>query len=124
MALDLSLVGVRGAATTLEYTWKDVVLYALAVGAKKDELDYLYEGRGPKVIPSFAAVPKFPMMLDLLAKTGGNLAMVVYGAERVAVHAPLPPSGRLATSVTIRSIYDLKRFAQVLIDTRAVDATG
>src|SRR5580693_262186 len=124
MPLDLSLVGQPGAASTLSYSWKDTALYALGVGARKDELDYLYEGRGPKVLPSFAVVPKFPPMLELLAKTGGSLAMIVHGGERVRVHAPLPPAGVLSTTATIRGIYDLRRFAIVLVDTRTVDAAG
>ena len=42
MTLDLSLIGQKGPATSFSYTWKDTALYALGVGAKKDELDYLY----------------------------------------------------------------------------------
>ena len=72
MPLDLSLVGQPTKPETWNYSWKDAVLYALGIGAKKDELDYLYEGRGPKVYPSFAVVPKFAPMLELLAKSGGN----------------------------------------------------
>jgi acyl dehydratase len=124
MTLDLSLVGKPSPEATLEYSWKDVVLYALGVGAKKNELDYLFEGRGPKVLPSFAVVSKFPPMLTLLAKTGGNLAMVVHGSERVTVHGPIAPSGTLLTSATVRGIYDMKRLAQVVVDTRAVDGAG
>jgi acyl dehydratase len=124
MALDLSLIGRPGSPTTLEYNWKDVVLYALGVGAKAGELDYLYERHGPKVLPSFPVISKFGPMLALLAETGGNLAMVVHGAERVKVHAPLAPSGKLVTTVTIRGIYDMKRLAQVLVDARSADQTG
>jgi acyl dehydratase len=124
MALDLSLCGKPAASSTWQYTWRDVVLYALGVGAKRDELDYLYEGRGPRVLPSFAVVSKFGPMLDLLRKLGGNLAMIVHGAERVTVHAPLAPSGTLRTTVTVRGIYDMKRLAQVVVDSRAEDASG
>jgi acyl dehydratase len=124
MALDLSLIGKPTAPVVWDYTWKDTVLYALGVGAKRAELDYLYEGRGPKVLPSFAVVSKFQPMLDLLGRSGGNLAMIVHGGERVTVHAPLAPSGKLTTTATIRGVYDMKRLAQVLVDTRAVDAGG
>jgi acyl dehydratase len=124
MPLDPSLVGKPSDPATLAYTWKDTVLYALGVGAKRDELDVLYEGRGPKVVPSFAVVPKFPPMLDLLTKSGGDLAMIVHGAERVRVHAPLAPSGSLTTTATIRGIYDMKRLAQVLVDARTLDRGG
>lgn len=43
-----------------EYTWKDVILYALSVGAKADELYYIYEGYsdgGLKGIPTFGSIP-------------------------------------------------------------------
>src|SRR5580700_6527164 len=124
MPFDLSLAGKPGIPSAFAFAWKDVVLYALGVGAKSDELDFLYEERGPKVLPSFAVVPKFQPMLDLLAKTGGNLAMIVYGGERVVVHAPILPSGVLTTTATIRGFYDMRRLAQVLIDARTLDATG
>jgi acyl dehydratase len=124
MGLDLSVVGVVGQKSTFEYSWKDTVLYALGVGAKKEELDYLYEGKGPKVLPSFAVVPSFRPMLDQLSKTGGNLAMLVHGGERVTLHAPIAPSGKLVTTATVRGIYDMRKFAQVIIDTRSEDAGG
>jgi acyl dehydratase len=42
-----------------EYTSKDVILYALGVGASADELAFVYEGvpGGLKVLPSFCVVP-------------------------------------------------------------------
>jgi acyl dehydratase len=124
MPFDRSLVGKSGPPATHEYSWKDTVLYAIGVGAKKDELDYLYEGRGPKVIPSFAVVPKFRPMLDVLSKTGGNLATMVHGGERVILHAPLAPSGKLVTTATVRGFYDMRKLGQVIIDTRTLDADG
>lgn len=124
MALDLSLVGKDSAPSIFTYTWKDVVLYALGIGAKKEELDYLYEGRGPKVIPSFAVVPAFQPMFDLIARTGGDLGMLVHGAQRVRLQAVLPSSGTLSTTAKLRGIYDLRRFAVVIVDTETKDASG
>lgn len=117
MPLDLSLVGQSGPSRVLDYTWKDTVLYALGVGAKKEELDYLYEGRGPKVLPSFAVVPMFEPMLERIVKTGGDLAMVVHGSERVKVHGAFPPRGRLTATSKLSGIYDLRKLAVVLVDT-------
>jgi acyl dehydratase len=117
MALDLSLVDKPTDPVTFTYDAKDTILYALGVGAKKDELDWLYEGRGPKVLPSFAVVPMFQPMLDCVVKTGGDLSMVVHGSQRVRLHAALAPAGTLTTVARTAGIYDLRKFAIVLIDT-------
>jgi acyl dehydratase len=124
MPFDQSLAGRWTEPVSSDVTWRDASLYALGVGAKREELDWLYEGRGPKVLPSFAVVPKFKPMLDLLSKSGGNLSMLVHSAERVTVHGPLAPSGKLVTTAAIRGFYDMRRFAQVLVDTRSEDEGG
>lgn len=127
MAFDLSLVGKASAPSHFAYTWKDVALYALGIGAKATELDYLYEGKGldgghgPLVYPSFAVVPAYTPLFDQLAKLGGDLAMVVHGGQKVRMHRPLPPEARLVTTATVRGVYDLKRFASVVTDTHTLD---
>ena len=97
MSLDVSTVGYTTEPYVFEYDWKTVVLYALGIGAKKDELEYLYEAKGPKVYPTFAVVPVFPVLGDTLSKTQGNLAMVVHGGQIVRMHQPIPSEGKLET---------------------------
>jgi acyl dehydratase len=124
MPFDRSLAGQWTPPVSTETSWRDTALYALGVGAKKEELEWLYEGRGPKVLPSFAVVPKFQPMLDLLARSGGDLSLLVHNAERVTVHAPIAPRGSLVTRAAIRAFYDMRRFAQVLVDARTEDDRG
>jgi acyl dehydratase len=124
MPFDSSLAGQWTPPVSSEVTWRDTALYALGVGAKREEIEFLYEGRGPKVLPSFAVVPKFQPMLDLLAKSGGDLSLLVHNAEKVTVHAPLRPRGKLVTRAAIRGFYDMRRFAQVLVDARTEDDRG
>jgi acyl dehydratase len=124
MPFDLSIVGKPTAPSAFSYTWKDTVLYALGIGARKDELDYLYEGRGPKVYPSFAVVPMFAPMLEVIARTGGDLAMIVHGGEKVLIKKPFAPQGTLHTTAVARGIYDLRRLASVLVDTETKDESG
>jgi len=124
MALDLSIVGKVSEEHKFTYTWKDTALYALGVGAKKDELDYLYEGRGPKVLPSFAVVPTFRPMFEHLARSGGSMAMVVHGAQKVVIERPFPAEGTLTTTAIVRGIYDMRKFASVLVDTETRDPGG
>jgi acyl dehydratase len=124
MPFDLSILGKTSEPTKMTYSWKDTVLYALGCGAKVDELDYLYEGRGPRVLPSFAVVPAFQPMFDLLAKTGGNFAMVVHGAQKVVMHKPFAPAGTLLTTARVKGIYDLRRFAIAHVETQTKDDAG
>jgi hypothetical protein len=41
--IDLSPLGKKAGPIPFEYTWKDVVRYALSVGARVDELPCMYE---------------------------------------------------------------------------------
>ncbi len=116
MALDLSVVDKPSEPYSFTYAWKDTVLYALGVGAKKDELDWLYEARGPRVLPSFVVVPMFQPMLDSIVKTGGDLSMIVHGSQRVRIHGDVPPAATLTTVARIAGIYDMRKFAIVLVD--------
>ncbi len=57
--IDLSVIGKKTEPVVFEYTWRDVVLYALGVGATAQELSLVYEHApgGLKVLPSFCVVP-------------------------------------------------------------------
>lgn len=119
MALDMSTVGYTTQPKTFTYDWRNLATYALGIGAKKDELAYLYEGfkEGMRAYPTFAVVPAFDAVIDLLAKSGGDMAMVVHGAQTVRAHRPIPASATLTTTGTCTGIYDMKKFAQVILQT-------
>jgi len=57
-AISKDLVGMTFPAVDVEWSDKDTMLYALGVGARPaDGLDFIYEGRGPKVLPTYAVIP-------------------------------------------------------------------
>jgi acyl dehydratase len=114
MAVDPKSLGAETRVFTLRYDHQTLILYALGVGATRDELDYLYEARGPKVLPTFGVVPAYPVLAELLARAGASLDKVVHGAQSVTVHAELPPAGELATRGVITGVYDLKRMTQLV----------
>src|SRR3954468_13762747 len=118
MSLNVSALGWKSAPHTLTYDFKTVVLYALGIGATKEDLDYLYEGRGPRVYPTFGVCPVMPAVFECLSQTGGDPAMIVHGAESLRLHRPIPPQGELATVATLAGIYDMKKFAQVVVETQ------
>jgi acyl dehydratase len=117
MSLDLSTIGHTTATFTYEYDFKTVVLYALGVGMKKDELDYLYEGRGPRVLPTFAVVPSYAPVAALFEKTRCDMTRLVHGNQLIRLHAPIPPAGKLETTGVVKGIYDMKKLAQVVLAT-------
>ncbi|HSC85957.1 MAG TPA: MaoC/PaaZ C-terminal domain-containing protein [Polyangiaceae bacterium] len=118
MSLDPSQVGYETEPFFFEYDWKTVALYALGVGATRDELDYLYEARGPRVLPSFAVVPAYPALVPLVERARADMNLVVHGSQSITLHKPLPPAGRLRTIAKLEGIYDLKRLSQVVFSTR------
>lgn len=117
MSLDLSAVGYQTEPFFFEYDWKVPVLYALGIGARKDELDYLYEGRGPKVFPTFAVVPAYPALVPLVEKAKADMRQVVHFSQVIRLHGEIPNAGRLKTIARLSGIYDLKRLSQVAFTT-------
>ncbi len=51
-------IGVSTGYRKIEYNWRDVILYALGIGAEEDELYLLYE-KYLKAVPAFGTIPCF-----------------------------------------------------------------
>ncbi|MCA9601242.1 MAG: MaoC/PaaZ C-terminal domain-containing protein [Polyangiales bacterium] len=124
MPLNLDAVGKTTKPITHTYRWQDVVLYALGVGAKRAELDFLIEQRGPKVLPTYAVVPSFTANMELFDVVGGNMLGVVHGGQKITLHRPFKPSDTLTTVGTVAGIYDLKRLATSVITTETRNGDG
>src|SRR5262245_24545200 len=105
MSLDLSTVGSKTEPFPFEYDWKTVVLYALGVGATERELDFLYEARGPRVLPTFAVVPSYPAVAALFERTQADMTRPVHGGQSVRLHRAIPSSARLETVGQVKGIY-------------------
>jgi acyl dehydratase len=118
MGLDVSKVGIKTEPVTFKYDWKTVVLYALGIGVTRDELDLLYEGRGPKVFPTLGVIPAYGPVSRLFVETGCDMSMLVHGAQTLRMHRPLPPEATLQSTGTIKGIYDMKKLGQVVLETQ------
>jgi NAD(P)-dependent dehydrogenase (short-subunit alcohol dehydrogenase family)/acyl dehydratase/putative sterol carrier protein len=105
MALNLDALGRKIGPITKEYTWKDVVLYALGVGAGFSELDYCYE-KDLKVIPSFSIASIFEILAQIAIKSNVNLAGILHGEQELIFHNPIPVEGAITTEGKITHIYD------------------
>lgn len=124
MALNPESVGQTTDDLVHEYDWKATVLYALGIGATRDELDFLYEKRGPRVFPTYAVVPTFAAIWKLLEATGGNVLGVVHGAQSITLHRPFAAKARLTTVGRVAGIYDLKKMGTSILTTETRDADG
>lgn len=123
MSVDLSMVGKKLESSRFTYTERDVMLYALGVGAGTDQLQFTYE-RDLKVLPTFGVIPAFPALFAMGAAMSVNPMMVLHGEQRIELYGPIPTRGTLTTAPTIRAIYDKGKGALLVVDADTVDEKG
>jgi NAD(P)-dependent dehydrogenase (short-subunit alcohol dehydrogenase family)/acyl dehydratase/putative sterol carrier protein len=105
MALDLEAIGRKIGPLSKTYTWKEVVTYALGVGAGFSDLQYCYE-KDLKVLPSFGIVTLYDFMPELATVSNVNLAGILHAEQELIFHYPIPPEGTLITQGAITHYYD------------------
>ncbi|MDA8125596.1 MAG: MaoC/PaaZ C-terminal domain-containing protein [Deltaproteobacteria bacterium] len=105
MALNRDAIGKKIGPLTKTYDWKDLVLYALGVGAGFDELDYTYE-KNLKALPSFSIAAVFEFFGQAALASNLNLAGVLHGEQELIFHRPIPTAGTLTTEGQITHYYD------------------
>lgn len=124
-------VGAKLQALPYEYSDRDVMLYALGVGAgvpptDPQQLQFCFEN-DLKVLPTFGVVPPFPSLVGLMTAPGMefNPMMLLHGEQYLEIKKhPIPVSGKLITQPTISAIYDKVKGALVLLDAVTTDADG
>lgn len=104
--VDLSVIGTKTEPIVFEYTWKDIVLYNIGVGAGAKDLDLVYENAsgGLKVLPSFCVVPA----IKAFPRLGENLewSRMLHGEQVIRLSQPLAPQGRIIQVGEVLNIYD------------------
>lgn len=132
--LDESAVGLS-VEQDFSYTWRDLILYNLSVGAKQEELEYVYE-KGLKAVPTFGVIPctatfgtkpysEQPMMptkkIEGL-RSDGTLHM----DHKLVIHKPIPKEGKLHLEKVISAVYDRGegKGAKINVDIIAKDEAG
>jgi len=127
MAIDTSAVGKTLDATTFEYTDRDVMLYALGVGAGADpaggELDFVFE-KNLKTLPTFAVIPAFPALGGIGKYLQFNPMMLLHGEQSITLNAPIPTTGKLTTQGKITGIYDKGSGALVSLEVETKNEAG
>lgn len=119
-----SVIGKGCGARKMSYTWRDVALYALAVGAKKDDISYIYELGGLKALPTFGLLPYLNSILmepqhivpyapneitgDLIIeKLGGKIPNRLHMAMDLTMYSVISPiQGTFLTEDKVINVYD------------------
>jgi acyl dehydratase len=123
MPVDLSVVGKQLESNRFTYSEKDVILYALGVGAGSEDLQFTYE-RDLKVLPTFGVIAAFPALFAMGSVMSVNPMMVLHGEQRIEILQPIPSRGTLTTTPTVRAIYDKGSGAVIVIDAETLDEKG
>ena|SRR5437588_5266629 len=108
----------------LQHSWdeKDVILYALGVGAGTDELEYTYEGSNVRTLPTFGVIPAFPALAGIGRVMSFNPMMLLHGEQKLTLHRPIPTSGTVTTEGEVKHVWDKGKGAVVVIDAVSVDS--
>jgi acyl dehydratase len=118
MTLNLGSIGTTIGPFEHAYGWKDVALYALALGAGPADLGYVLEPR-PKVLPTWAVVPALAPVFAALRETGGDLLKLLHTGQRTELHRPFPPEAVVSTTAQVQGIWDLRIGAVINVETRS-----
>ncbi len=124
--INLDIVGKPLDAIEFEYTWKDVVLYNLGIGAKATDLEFVYENatEGLKPFPTFAVVPTLTNVGVVMGELNVNMMMLLHGEQHIVIHNPIPSDGVLSTVAEVTNIYDKGKGALAVIKTTSADGNG
>jgi acyl dehydratase len=128
MALDRTALGREAGPAEVSWTSRDVLLYAIGVGAGQDdalrELAFTTENSldvVQRVLPSYAVV--IVQNAGLRPDLGDiDRSRVLHAEQSFELHRPLPVEGRARVSNRVSAIEDKGSGALVRSEARAVDA--
>jgi acyl dehydratase len=120
----------RFPAQRMSYTDKDVILYALSVGAGGDplsetELRLTYENN-LSALPTLAAVLGHPGAWIANPKFGVDFLKLLHGEQSLEVHRPLPPEADVEATYRVVAVTDKGegKGALVFFEKRLTDAAS
>lgn len=125
LPINSDLVGLSVDPIAHSWTERDTMLYALGVGCRPpDDIDFIYEGRGPKVVPTFAVIPGLRAMGRAMQRIDINLAALLHGEQSVVTHRPLPPNADITVDGEIVAVWDKGKASVIEFEGRGSDAEG
>ena len=127
MALRLrsELVGLELGPCTSNWEARDAILYALGIGARADrDLDFLYEGRGPRVMPTFGVLAGQTILPELFERVEAPWKLGLHAEQALSLERPLPAVGQVRTRGFVSEVWDKGQAALVRIESETADDAG
>ncbi len=123
--LSADLVGTKFEPRRVSWNSKDTMLYALGVGARpSDELDFLYEGRGPKVLPTYAVIPGLYAMGNIGRAVKLDITRMLHGEQSIELLRALPAEAELSMESTLSEVWDKGKAGVIGVRAEFSDADG
>ncbi|NNN14488.1 MAG: enoyl-CoA hydratase [Acidimicrobiaceae bacterium] len=125
MSINIDAVGYE--CEPYENSWdeRDVMLYALGVGASTSELEFTTEnsiGVDLSVLPTFAVIASGRPPTSLWTRIGQfDPAMLLHGEQYVEIHSNLPTAATAVSRTKVTGIYDKGSGALVVTETVTKD---
>ena len=123
--LSADLVGTKFEPVQISWTEKDTMLYALGVGSKPaDELDFVYEGKGPLVLPSYAVIPAMRALGNIRQAVKLKLQRLLHGEQDIELYRPLPANAEITLHSEISEVWDKGKAGVIAVTSIAEDSEG
>ena len=126
------LIGKKMEPRYMEYNWRDVVLYNLAVGAKREDIIYTYE-KFLKAIPSYGTIPYWgtvnvrpyqwmPLPAEILADELIKPTIAPLNMDHeLIIHRPIDPiKGTFQYQDVVTDVYDRGEGKGAVVKSRVI----
>jgi acyl dehydratase len=123
--LSSDLVGVEFAPIDFSWSKRDAIIYALGVGCRPEtELDFIYERRGPAVLPTYAVIPGMQALIGLAGVVELDFTRLLHGEQGVTMHRDLPPKASITLRGRIVEVWDKEKSAVIGVEGVGADEDG